>query len=90
MRIWPFKKREPRPDWRRDAIARLQAWRKIGETFEYLGRQCVVTGHFEQSFHDLGVSTFVQLSADYADDLGVIRNVSFGWQEAKALMERHP
>lgn len=84
----PEKPREPTGTEK--AINELREWRAIGESFQYLGRECVVTGHYRVSFHELGIHTYPELSADYADDLGVIRHVAFDMTEARALMARQP
>ena len=44
--MWPFsKKEEPKENRTQACIDKLQEFRKVGETFNYLGRTCVVTGH---------------------------------------------
>jgi hypothetical protein len=91
--MWPFnrKPKEPKPpSWRQLAVDELRAWRKIGDTFSYLGRTCVVTGYCQYYFHELGSHVYVKLSADYADDLGHIRHISFDWSEAQAVMRNNP
>jgi hypothetical protein len=81
------KPREPKPaDWRQQAIEDLRAWRQIGQEFTYCGRTLVVTGHWEYSWDWV----WVGILADYADDLGVIRQLKFSWLEARALMESQP
>lgn len=93
MKLWPFN-REPEkpkpPTWKDLAVREMQAWRGIGESFTYLGRECVVTGHFRYEFYELGSVCIVQLTAEYADDLGVIRYCQFDWHEVQALMAKQP
>jgi hypothetical protein len=89
--MWPFnrKPKEPKPpSWKQEAVDQLRAWRPIGSSFKYLGRECIVTGYCEYYFHDFGTNVAVRLSADYADANGVIRQIAFDWQEAKAIMEQ--
>lgn len=66
----------------------LRAWRPIGATFEYLGRTCVVTSHWHlEGWGECGLRSVVGITADYADDNGVIRSVQFSAAESRALME---
>lgn len=85
----PKKPAEPSPHELR--VAQLQAWRPIGGTFKYLGRECAVTGYSECAIGlYTGYHEWARLKADYADDTGVIRFISFSWQEAVAVMEANP
>ena len=68
----------------------MQAWRKVGETFTYLGRECVVTGYAKYLPTPFGPAVVNQLQADYADDLGVIRSITFTPSEWRALAEKQP
>lgn len=91
--MWPFRKREPKPHeptWKDVAVQKMRKWRPIGTSFKYLGRDCVVTGYYRYEFYELGPVCAVELTANYSDELGVIRNISFNWTEAQALMERNP
>lgn len=56
---------------RQAEIDSFQAFREIGETFNYLGRICVVTGH---SKFDPISGVLPRLTFDYADNLGVIHS----------------
>lgn len=85
----PKKPREP--SWQQQAVNELHEWRAIGESFRYLGRECVVTGYYTVSFDPMcGGRVRPQLGAEYADDLGVIRYVQFDMPEARALMAKQP
>jgi hypothetical protein len=87
-------KRKPKPpppkSYKELALDELQAWRPIGGTFRYLGRKCVVTGYTRTVFSQLGPHWYIELSADYCDDIGVMRNVAFTMEEARAIMAAQP
>lgn len=87
----PFNNKPTRePTWRDLAVQSMRKWRPIGSSFQYLGRECVVTGYYRYVFHEMGTNCLVELTADYADDLGRVHQITFGWAEAKAIMERNP
>ena len=89
--MWPFnRKTEKTKSSRQILVEEMQAWRKVGETFTYLGRECVVTGYATWASHAKGIGVRVELQADYADDLGVIRSVVFTPREWRALAEKQP
>lgn len=94
MNLWPFNRKpiaQPKQkSWKQLAVDEMKEWRGIGETFLYLGRECVVTGYFHYVPSHLGIDCVVQLSAEYADDLGVIRYCQFNWGEVKAMMAKQP
>ena len=72
-------------------IATLWNWRKIGDSFTYLDIQMVVTGHsIVHDFPPYHYSVRPQLSADYADNCGVIHNISFNYEEALAIINNQP
>lgn len=75
---------------KQELVDEMRAWRKIGDTFNYLGRECVVTGYARYIPHHLGIDVAVELQADYADDLGVIRSVTFTPREWRALADKQP
>jgi hypothetical protein len=81
--VWPFTKKEPKPDWCDEGIAALKAFRDVGQTFSYLGRTCIVTGHWEWMGIDFGPRPV--LLCDYADDRGEIRQLKFNLSELPAL-----
>ena len=90
-----FWKRGPKPAPEPSAdqllIWRLKAWRPIGGSFSYLGRECVVTGYMRWVFYpQIGTRTFAQLQADYADNHGVIHQIRFGHDESEAVMAANP
>lgn len=100
--MWPFKRfkaggivKEANPasdevSPRQALASEMQAWRKIGETFTYLGRECVVTGYTACLYSPFGIDVVNELQADYADDLGVIRSIAFTPSEWRALAEKQP
>jgi len=96
MGIWPFNRKKPttatpKPkSWKEQAVDEMRAWRGVGDSFRYLGRECVVTGYVRYFPTHFGVDCAIELSAEYADDLGVIRYCQFNWAEVKALMANQP
>jgi hypothetical protein len=84
--MWPFtKNKEPEPNRTQECIDRLKAFRDIGETFDYLGRTCIVTGHAE--FYPY-IGIIPVLKFDYADDHGVIHCMSANIRELPALVNQ--
>lgn len=72
--------------WKEAGVARLREFREIGQTFNYLGRTCVVTAH-ESARPGLG--HVPQLNADYADDHGVIHGITFSVDELPGLLAQN-
>lgn len=91
--MWSFKKKveaiEQNPNM--EMINQLVAWRAIGAEFTYLGRRMIVSGHFRVG-GGFPLPMFVApgLSADYADDHGVIHSIRFSSGESTAIMEQQP
>ena len=83
--MWPFKKKEPKPDRTGETIAKLKSFKDIGETFNYLGRTCVVTGHWEY-WPYCGVVPMLKF--DYADEHGILHSVSANIRELPALINQ--
>ena len=87
--MWPFKKKhkEPEPDYTQEAIDRLKAFKDIGEKFNYLGVEMIVTHHHEISLGlNYGIDLIATLKADYRNNLGEIKSVSFSPGELPALI----
>ena len=91
--MWPFKKKEveaTKIDIRiknmNDTIEKFKAFREIGETFNYLGRTCIVTGHWTFSGY-MGYTP--ELKFDYADELGVIHSTSITIHELPVLLKQN-
>lgn len=85
MNLWPFGKSKPAEISPATQLLRqLMQWRSLGQTFDYLGRTCIVTGHWWVVFDD----SVTGITADYADELGVIHSIKFGPGESRGLMER--
>lgn len=84
--MWPFKKsaesQPAKPDSMHEAIEALRSFRDIGQSFNYLGRKCIVTSHWDL---DPFLGAVATLRADYVDDHGVLHQVSFLRRELKAL-----
>ena len=84
--MWPFsKKEEPKENRTQACIDELRAFRNVGETFNYLGRTCIVTGHCD--FHPY-VGIIPMLKFDYADEHGVIHSMSAYIRELPALVNQ--
>ena len=79
--MWPFTKTEPRENGTLEAVNKLKAFRDVGETFQYLGRKCVVTGHVEM----MPWGFVPLLKFDYCDKNGVLHNRSAMLSEIPAL-----
>ena len=83
--MWPFKKKEHEPNRNLEDISKLRAFRDVGETFNYLGRTCIVTGHWE-CFPYLGIIPVLKF--DYCDDLGKLHSASARLSELPALINQ--
>lgn len=84
--MWPFsEKKKPEVDRTQACIDKLMAFKKVGETFNYLGRTCVVTGHVD--FYPY-VGIIPMLKFDYADEQGVIHCMSASIRELPALVNQ--
>lgn len=71
--MWPFTKKEPKRDYITEAIVKLKEFKDVGETFNYLGRQCIVTGYWD---YEPNVGYIPMLKFDYADDMGRLHHFS--------------
>lgn len=71
-------------------IEELQKKFKIGDKFTYLGVDCVVTNTVRAQFVNIvfGVVKYewAELSADYVDKNGVIRQLKLSFDEAMAVI----
>jgi hypothetical protein len=89
--MWPFTKTEKTetPDPIYEIIKGLKSFRKVGETFDYLGVTMMVTDH-SQLIHErigLGINPYKPgLVCDYVDKEGILRNCVFSPREVKALI----
>lgn len=89
LATWPWLNKKddtPMVDWRSAALKQMMSWRAIGESFEYLGAQCFVTGYWA----DGCIGSIVQLQAVYADSVAVIHRISLTWPEVSVLMKKQP
>jgi hypothetical protein len=73
-----------------DGIAELMKFRRMGESFNYLGRRMIVTGHCEWMPGMATIYYIPCLKADYADDLGILHSASFRLWELPALRNENP
>ena len=80
--MWPFRKKV---DTTEQGIDELKAFRNIGETFNYLGRTCIVTGHRE-CWEMIG--WVPMLMCDYVDGRGQIRQVKFNLRELPGIIKQ--
>ena len=83
--MWPFRKKEQKESPKIEEINKLREFCDIGDSFMYLGRKCVVTGHTE--YMPWGVVPLLKF--DYCDDRGVLHNGSAMLSEIDAL-RRNP
>lgn len=69
----------------RAMLADLEGFRKIGETFNFLGATCVVTGYVWSTLEESAI-----LFCDYRDGYGVIREHQFSHHELPGLRNQNP
>lgn len=73
--MWPFKKKQEVKETKVDhtalAIEKFKEFRQIGETFNYLGRTCLVTSHCH---YEPWFGLVPELKFEYADNNGVIHH----------------
>jgi hypothetical protein len=90
--MWPFdKKIVPVEDPNASLtiqIKEMASWRGIGETFDYLGRKCAVTGYHDIIPCGWPPIRVPRLKANYADDLGVIHSLSLSYCDFLELKNR--
>jgi len=80
------QERKAADDLRLARIKWLREQFPMGQTFDYLGRDCMPTSHAELRGNPYaGWLEHPRLFADYADDHGVIHSVEFSLAEAKAI-----
>ena len=93
--MWPFKRKKKVDLWAdmitsfENGIRDLEAFRKVGETFTYLGRTCVVTslGECIPGQYPYALPTVVaRLAANYADNQGRIHEITFAWDQLPTLI----
>lgn len=82
--MWPFKRKEPERDYVSEEIEKLKAFRDVGETFNYLGRTCVVAGHYDV----WGGEKIPMLMFDYCDNTGRSCSYSARVRELPALIHQ--
>jgi hypothetical protein len=68
------------------AVNEIKKFRDVGETFNYLGRTCIVTTYGQYCPY-LGVMP--KIHCDYADDKGVIHSISFSIDELGNLIKQN-
>lgn len=83
--MWSFKKKQMGKDPTVERFEKLERFRKVGETFNYLGRTCIVTNHSVPT--PWGPEP--RLCFDYCDNAGVIHHLVFSVAELPALMGQY-
>lgn len=84
------RNKEPKVNYRQQAINRLKAFKKIGDKFNYLGVDMIVTAHSELRLSPIGADVIPVLVCDYKDLLGKIQVVRFSPHELPALEAENP
>lgn len=85
--MWPFKPKPKAPCWKQQGVEAFKAFRDIGQTFNYLGRTCIVTRHWMLWPY---VGPIPELHADYVDECGIVRSISFLLGELPGLKAQNP
>lgn len=80
----------PKVSAREQRIKELEAWRGLGETFEYLGRTMCVTRHYGLATCGYSCYRYPAILADYADNNGKIHSVTFTVDEIEAIQRTQP
>jgi len=92
---WPIfnifnrKDKEPKIDYKKLNYERLQEFRKVGEEFNYLGVEMIVTGHSYFVSGEIGFHDWPSLCADYANKRGEIKHITFGMDELTGLINQN-
>ena len=91
--MWPFRGgKKPYADDNYLANKRVKAlkdFREIGAKFNYLGVTMIVTGHSYMYFDGHHFCLVPNLTADYVDNSGRVRNGSFSIHELPALLSEN-
>ena len=71
-------------------ISELKAWRPVGTTVSYLGRQCFVVSHKYRQI--VGYFSYIRpaLNVQYADDAGQIHDLMLTEDQAVTIMKSQP
>lgn len=88
--MFPFKRRSETNTFNPGgSAAPLRAFRDIGDTFNYLGRECIVTSHGRIVSEGFAMFYQAELCADYCDNDGVIRQLRFSLNELPGLIKQN-
>jgi hypothetical protein len=68
-------------------VAQLKAFRDVGQTFNYLGMTCMVTGYYGTY---LGGQRYAVLQADYVDVTGLYHHIKFDVEKLPCLRNQNP
>lgn len=70
-------------------VERLEAFRGIGEKFNYLGIEMTVTRHSHLEFMDLSVLLIPCLEVDYVTKIGELKQVKFHIDDLEKLRKEN-
>lgn len=98
--MWPMKKTTvliPQSSAKLDEekshlvdVAKLKTWRDIGDSFNYLGRTMVATSHEKIIVMPSSLYKIPCLTAEYADEHGIIHKIELSMAVCKKLMASQP
>ena len=90
MFVGDYNKKMSKAIIENEKIKKLQEQYRLGDTFEYLRRSCVVTGFFRTTINAryLTYDKFAMLYFQYTDNSGVIRDDSLSFDVAMILAEK--
>lgn len=78
-----FNRRKKEEKAEEDKFSRLKEFRDVGETFQYLGRTCVVTGFMN---YPMALCDLPTIMYDYADNNGVIHSALASIHKLEAII----
>lgn len=84
------KKKKPKRDWKKEAVDEFKKFAGIGEKFNYLGVDMIVTSHQKLQQNHLGWDVIPTLCCDYCDQFGKIQSIEFGPVALHALIKENP
>lgn len=84
-----FKKKKESSNCRYETYKKLKKFRDIGEKFNYLSIEMVVTAHYEINIYSFETIARPVLKADYVDKNGIIRERCFCIRELPGLIKEN-
>lgn len=86
--MWPFKQRVNKDD---EDYNSCVEFRKIGETFNYLGVEMIVTDHRRIEMFTFSSDMEIPcIVADYIDNNGHVKNIVFPPRKLEVLRKQNP